>query len=45
MIRRGRSLMRGNLRGYARALLAALMIVVGLLLFTIALTSVINGSN
>jgi hypothetical protein len=31
--------------GYARAVLAALMIVVGLLLFTIALASVIGPPN
>lgn len=31
--------------GYARAVLAALMIVVGLLLFTIALAGVLGGPN
>jgi hypothetical protein len=34
-----------SLIGYARALLAALMIVVGLLLFTIALAGVIGPQN
>jgi hypothetical protein len=33
---------RSRVAGYARAVLAALMIVVGLLLFTIAMASVIG---
>lgn len=41
MLRRGGS----RLGGYVRALLAALMIVFGLLLFTIVLASVISPSN
>jgi hypothetical protein len=42
LTRRGRHV---GLRGYGRALLAALMIVIGLLLFTIALADVIGGTN
>ena len=42
LTRRGRHM---SLRGYGRALLAALMIVIGLLLFTIALADVVGRSN
>jgi hypothetical protein len=35
----------GSLRGYLRAVLAAVMIVLGLLMFTIALASVIGPTN
>jgi hypothetical protein len=42
MLRRGRPTDRGLIGGYARAVLAALMIVVGLLLFTIAFATVIG---
>jgi hypothetical protein len=45
MLRRGDPGKSGRLSGYARALLAALMIVFGLLLFTIVLASVISPSN
>jgi hypothetical protein len=42
MLRRGGLFTRGHLGGYLRAVLAALMIVVGLLLFTIAFAGVIG---
>ena len=41
----GRGGRRMSLRDYGRALLAALMIVIGLLLFTIALADVVGRSN
>jgi hypothetical protein len=43
VLRRGRPTNRRLIAGYARAVLAALMIVVGLLLFTIALANVISS--
>jgi len=45
MIRRGRSSVGGILGGYARAFLAALMIVFGLLLITIAFAAVLGSPN
>jgi hypothetical protein len=45
MLRRGDPGKSGRLSGYARALLAAFMIVLGLLLFTIAVAGVIGPSN
>jgi hypothetical protein len=44
MLRRGAGT-SVRLTGYARALLAALMIVLGLLLFTIAMAGAIGPSN
>jgi hypothetical protein len=41
----GRGGRRMSLRDYGRALLAALMIVIGLLLFTIAFANVIGPPN